>query len=171
MGGPAKSASRAHNTVTARKYARATEECGNTRGKAARRHASPARGLHGERHGSARGEIGGVRESGATARRKITWQHARAQKDAEAAGARTGVAGSTRWKGARGASPPMARCCCKAVLPGAAFTIARATKASLARMERRASPGRRIGCWMIAISPGSVRLKYGADQTHVMKMP
>ena len=35
---------------------------GNTRGKW-RDVTSPARGLHGERHGSARGEIGGVREA------------------------------------------------------------------------------------------------------------
>jgi hypothetical protein len=45
----------------------------------------------------------GVRESGATSRHKSTRRHARAQEDTVAAGARTGAAGSTRWKG-RGTS-------------------------------------------------------------------
>jgi hypothetical protein len=56
-------------------------------------------------------------------------------------------------------------------LPGAAFITVRAMKAGLAQMEQRSLPGRRIGCWMTAISRGFAPLKCGGDQTGIMKMP
>ena len=61
---------------------------GNTRGKW-RDVTSPARGLHGERHGERARRDWGRERGSATARRKSTRRHARAQKDAEAAGVRT----------------------------------------------------------------------------------
>ena len=66
---------------------------GNTRGKW-RDVTCPVRGLLGERHGERARRDWGRERGSAKARRKSTRRNARAQKDAEAAGVRTGAAGA-----------------------------------------------------------------------------